>query len=102
MNRTELLPLVLALALAAGLMGWIIWSQWPADPVVATQAPPAQIPAAPEVPPPSRPLRRCAPAAPPLDAAAPRVEPTLCGAPNLHSQSVMMDSGLAGKCTCSR
>ena len=42
MNRTEPLPLVLSLALAAGLMGWIIWSQWPADPVAAIQAPPAQ------------------------------------------------------------
>jgi tetratricopeptide (TPR) repeat protein len=51
MNRTELLPLALALVLATGLMGWIIWSQWPGDQVVATQAPPAQIPAAPEVPP---------------------------------------------------
>ena len=51
MNRTEPLPLVLSLALAAGLMGWIIWSQWPADPVAATQAPPAQTPPVPEVPP---------------------------------------------------
>ena len=51
MNRTELLPLALALALAAGLMGWIIWSQWPADQVVATQASTAQTTPAPDVPP---------------------------------------------------
>ena len=51
MNRTEPLPLVLSLALAAGLMGWIIWSQWSAGPVAATQAPPAQTLPVPEVPP---------------------------------------------------
>ena len=51
MSRTEPLPLVLSLALAGGLMGWIIWSQWPADPVAATQTPPAQTPPVPEVPP---------------------------------------------------
>ena len=32
-------------------MGWIIWSQWPADAVAATQAPPAQALPVPEVPP---------------------------------------------------
>ena len=51
MSRTEPLPLVLSLALAGGLMGWLIWSQWPADPVAATQALPAQILPVPEVPP---------------------------------------------------
>ncbi len=51
MSRTEPLPLVLSLALAGGLMGWIIWSQWPADPVAATQTPPAQTLPVPEVPP---------------------------------------------------
>ena len=49
MNRTEPLPLVVSLVLAAGLMGWIVWSQWPAEPVAATQAPPVQTPQAPEV-----------------------------------------------------
>lgn len=38
MNRIEPLPLVVSLVLAAGLMGWIVWSQRPADPVVATAA----------------------------------------------------------------
>ena len=49
MNRTEPLPLVLSLALAAGLMGWIVWSQRPPDPVAAMQAPPARPPPVPEV-----------------------------------------------------
>ncbi len=52
MKRTEPLPLVLSLALAAGLMGWIIWSQRPAGPVAAIQAPPAQTLPVPEAPPP--------------------------------------------------
>ena len=51
MNRTEPLPLVLSLALAAGLMGWIIWSQRPAGPVAAIQAPPVQTLPVPEAPP---------------------------------------------------
>ena len=52
MNRTESLPLVVSLVLAAGLMGWIIWSQRPADPVATTQAPsPIQTPQGPEVQP---------------------------------------------------
>ena len=51
MSRTEPLPLVLSLALAGGLMGWIVWSQWPADPVAATQTPPTQTLPVPEVPP---------------------------------------------------
>ena len=51
MNRTEPLPLVVSLALAAGLMGWIVWSERPADPVAATQALPVQTVPAPEVPP---------------------------------------------------
>ena len=51
MNRTEPLPLVLSLALAAGLMGWIIWSQWPADTVAAIQEPPTQTLRVPEMPP---------------------------------------------------
>ncbi len=51
MNRTEPLPLVLSLALAVGLMGWIIWSQRPAGPVAATQAPPVQTLPVPEAPP---------------------------------------------------
>ena len=51
MNRTEPLPLVLSLVLAVGLMGWIVWSQRPADPVAAIQAPPAQTLSVPEVPP---------------------------------------------------
>ncbi len=51
MNRIEPVPLVLSLVLAAGLMGWIVWSQRPADPVVATEAPLAQTPPVPEVPP---------------------------------------------------
>ena len=33
MNRTELYSVVVSLVLAAGLMGWIIWSQRPPEPV---------------------------------------------------------------------
>ena len=51
MNRTEPLPLILSLVLATGLMGWIVWSQRPADPVAATQALQAQTPPVPEVSP---------------------------------------------------
>jgi tetratricopeptide (TPR) repeat protein len=41
MNRTELFSVVVSLALAAGLMGWIIWSQRPPEPVAeVVQAPP--------------------------------------------------------------
>lgn len=51
-NRTESLPLVLALLFAAGLMTWIVWSQRPAAPVAVTAAPPpVQTPAVPEAPP---------------------------------------------------
>ena len=46
MNRTELFSVVVSLALAAGLMGWIIWSQRPPEPVAdVVQAAPG--PAAP-------------------------------------------------------
>ena len=51
MNRTEALPLAVSLVLAAGLMGWIVWTQRPADEVATTQAPLAQTPPVPEVPP---------------------------------------------------
>ena len=56
MKRIEPLPLVVSLALAMGLMGWIVWSQSPADPVAPAQAPAqapaaAQTPVAPELPP---------------------------------------------------
>lgn len=52
MHRTESLPLVVSLVLAAGLMGWIVWSQRPPEPVAAIQpTPPVQTPAAPAVPP---------------------------------------------------
>ena len=51
MNRTEPLSLVVSLVLAAGLMGWIVWSQRPADPVTTTQALPPQTLPVPEVPP---------------------------------------------------
>ncbi len=53
MNRTELLPLVVSLALAAGLMGWIVWSQRspePAAAVVQTAPVPAPAPAPAEAP----------------------------------------------------
>lgn len=49
MNRTEALPLAVSLVLAAGIMGWIIWSQRPpepADEVVPTAAAPAPAPTA--------------------------------------------------------
>ena len=56
MNRTETLPFVASLMIAAGLMGWIVWSQRPAEPVVASASPasplpPAPVPPAPEPPP---------------------------------------------------
>ena len=51
MNRTEPLPLAVSLTLAAGLMGWIVWTQRPADQVTTTQAPPVQTPTVPEVAP---------------------------------------------------
>ena len=51
MNRTEPLPLAMSLVLAAGLMGWIVWTQRPADQVATTQAPPVQTPTVPEAPP---------------------------------------------------
>ena len=51
MNRIDPLPLILSLVVSAGLMGWIVWSQRPADPVAATQAPAVQTPPPPEVPP---------------------------------------------------
>lgn len=44
MNRTETLPLAVSLVLAAGIMGWIIWSQRPAEPA-AEAAPAAAAPA---------------------------------------------------------
>lgn len=44
MNRTETLPLAVSLLLAAGLMGWIVWSQRPAEPA-SEAAPPAAAPA---------------------------------------------------------
>ena len=51
MNRNELLPLVVSLALAAGLMGWIIWSQRPPEPAAeVVQTAPAPAPAPAEVP----------------------------------------------------
>ena len=50
MNRAEPLPLVLSLAMAAGLMVWIIWSQRPEDQVAATPVPPDQTQTAPAVP----------------------------------------------------
>ncbi len=57
MNRTERLPLALSLLLAAGLMGWIVWTQRPVEPVDTAQASaPVQ---APPIPTP--------PAAPPVD-----------------------------------
>ncbi|MBQ01446.1 MAG: hypothetical protein CL477_13180 [Acidobacteria bacterium] len=56
MNRTETIPLLASLVLAAGLMGWIVWSQRPAEPVEAIASsssplPPAPVPPAPEPPP---------------------------------------------------
>ena len=54
MNRIEPLPLVLSLVLAVGMMGWIVWSQRPADTpdtAVATQPSPAQTVPTPEAPP---------------------------------------------------
>ena len=51
MNRTEPLPLAVSLVLAVGLMGWIVWTQRPADQVATTQVPLAQTPTVPEVPP---------------------------------------------------
>ena len=50
MNRTETLPLAVSLVLAAGIMGWIIWSQRPPEPV-AEAAPPATA----SLPPPAQP-----------------------------------------------
>ena len=51
MNRTELLPLVVSLVLAAGLMGWIVWSQRPPEPVPeVVQTAPAAAPAPTEAP----------------------------------------------------
>ena len=45
MNRNEWLPLFVSLVFATGLMGWIVWSQRPAEPVVSTQvAPPVESP----------------------------------------------------------
>ena len=44
MNRTETLPLAVSLVLAAGIMGWIIWSQLPPEPA-AEVAPTASVPA---------------------------------------------------------
>ena len=56
MNRIESLPLVVSLVIAASLMGWIVQSQRPMDPVETTQAPPlvrtppvAQVPSVDEV-----------------------------------------------------
>ena len=51
MNRTEPLPLAVSLVLATGLMGWIVWTQRSADQVATPQAPVAQTPTVPEVPP---------------------------------------------------
>jgi len=64
MQRSDIFPLVVSLALATGLMGWVVWSQRPVAPVPATVA------EAPSLPPASAPPP--APDAPPLDAA--RVE----------------------------
>ena len=47
MNRIQPLPLVVSVALAVGLMGWIVWSQRPAAPVAEMQvlpAPPSPVP----------------------------------------------------------
>ena len=45
MNRNEWLPLFVSLVFATGLMGWIVWSQRPAEPVGVTQvAPPVESP----------------------------------------------------------
>jgi len=51
MKRIEPLPLVVSLVLAVGLMGWIVWSQRPAEPVAQTQVLPAPTPPVPEMPP---------------------------------------------------
>ncbi len=53
MTRIEPLPLVVSLLLACGLMGWVVWSQRPVEPVTVAEAPPsaAQTPPAPAVPP---------------------------------------------------
>lgn len=60
MHRSDRLPLVVSLLLAAGLMGWVVWTQRPpvAPEPVATAA---ALPPASEVPP--------TPEAPPLDEA---------------------------------
>ena len=52
MKRIEPLSLVVSLTLAVGLMGWIVWSQRPAEPVAQTQVlPPTPTPPVQEVTP---------------------------------------------------
>ena len=53
MNVTERLPLAVSLLFAFGLMGWIVWTQRPADPVEVAEAPSVEAPPpAPETLPP--------------------------------------------------
>ena len=53
MNRSDLLPLLVSLGFATGLMGWMVWSQQPGELAGATQVAPAvaatQTPVAPLV-----------------------------------------------------
>ena len=52
MNRSDLLPLFVSLVIATGLMGWMVWSQRPAESAVVTQvAPPVEATQTPATPP---------------------------------------------------
>ena len=39
MNHTEPVPLAVSLIVASGLMGWVVWTQRPVDPVEVAEAP---------------------------------------------------------------
>ncbi len=39
MNHTEPVPLAVSLIVATGLMGWVVWTQRPVDPVEVAEAP---------------------------------------------------------------
>ena len=39
MNHTEPFPLAVSLIVATGLMGWVVWTQRPVDPVEVAEAP---------------------------------------------------------------
>lgn len=65
MNITERLPLVVSLLFASGLMGWIVWTQRPADPVEVVEAPSMEAP----------PMEAPPMEAPPMEAPLPAPEP---------------------------